>query len=79
MKRQCMYDQILRADGDLYSSTRDILDNLYERVSQGGYVIIDDYELDPCRRAVDTFRSERSIVAPLIRIDSNGVLWRKND
>jgi len=70
---------ILRADGDLHSSTRDILDNLYDRVSPGGYLIIDDYALPPCRRAVDAFRSERNIVTPLVRIDAHSVLWRKYD
>jgi O-methyltransferase len=36
----------MRLDGDLYDSTRDAL-NLCDRLSRGGYVIIDDYgELD---------------------------------
>jgi glycosyltransferase involved in cell wall biosynthesis len=34
---------VLRADGDLYSSTTDILEALYERVVPGGFVVIDDY------------------------------------
>ena len=34
---------VLRADGDLYESTQDILNNLYDKVSPGGFVIIDDY------------------------------------
>lgn len=31
---------LLRMDGDLYSSTMDILENLYDRLVPGGYCII---------------------------------------
>jgi hypothetical protein len=34
---------ILRMDGDMYESYMDVLFNLYERVSVGGVVIVDDY------------------------------------
>ena len=34
---------LLRLDGDLYSSTMDSLNNLYKKVSKGGFVIVDDY------------------------------------
>jgi O-methyltransferase len=69
---------ILRADGDMYSSTMDSLANLYPKVSVGGYVIIDDYgALDSCRKAVDDFRRSRNIEAPLIPIDFTGVYWKK--
>ncbi len=34
---------ILRLDGDMYASTMDALEALYDRVSPGGYVIVDDY------------------------------------
>lgn len=33
---------LLRADGDLYISTMDILENLYAQVVPGGFVVIDD-------------------------------------
>ncbi len=69
---------ILRVDADLYASTLEALDALYDRVSTGGYVVIDDYwALDACRAAVDDFRSSRSIDEPLRRIDWAAVLWRK--
>jgi O-methyltransferase len=69
---------ILRADADLYQSTRDILEALYERVSPGGFVVIDDYgAIEACRLAVDTFREERAISAPLRRVDWTGVYWRR--
>lgn len=69
---------ILRADADLYQSTRDILDSLYERVSPGGFVIVDDYgAIQACRAAVDSFRDEHGVREPLRRIDWTGVYWRR--
>lgn len=43
---------LLRLDGDLYDSTAVCLEHLYPRVSRGGFIIIDDYALTGCRRAV---------------------------
>jgi O-methyltransferase len=69
---------ILRVDADLYESTRDVLDALYDRVSPGGYVVIDDYwAFEPCRMAVDRFLAERGAVVELRRIDWSAVFWRK--
>jgi hypothetical protein len=69
---------ILRLDGDLYSSTREALGALYDRVSPGGFIIVDDYQVFPaCRQAVDEFRAERAIDGPIWRIDEEGVYWRK--
>jgi hypothetical protein len=69
---------VARLDGDLYESTRDALDSLYERVVPGGYLIVDDYgDFEPCRRAVDEFRRRGNISSPLQTIDWTGVYWRK--
>ena len=69
---------VLRLDGDYYESTLTPLRALYGRVSPGGYVIADDYGLlEPARRAVDEFRAEAGITAPLIDIDGHGHFWRK--
>jgi len=69
---------VLRADGDMYSSTRDILHNLYDGVSPGGYVIIDDYFwTESARQATDDFRRERGITEPVQQIDHQGGWWRK--
>ena len=70
---------LMRLDGDLYESTRDALVNLYDRLSPGGYVIVDDYGEDSwtyCRRAVDEFRAERGIQDPLVRVDSRCYFWQ---
>ena len=71
---------LMRLDGDFYESTRDGLNCLYDRLSIGGYVILDDYGEDSwtyCRRAVDEFRSERKIEDPLIAVDSKCSYWQR--
>lgn len=69
---------VLRLDGDLFESTMDTLRALYDKVSPGGFIIVDDYGAVPgCRVAVDEFRSSRSIDVPLVPIDWAGVYWRK--
>lgn len=71
---------IMRLDGDYYESTMDALTNLYEKLSVGGFVIIDDYGEDSwtyCRKAVDDFRTQRNITAPLVKVDKPCSYWRK--
>ncbi len=68
---------ILRLDGDMYSSTMDSLKNLYDKVSVGGYVIVDDYHDWPsCRKAVTDFLSMKSIEPEIKTIDWTGVYWK---
>ncbi|MEY2959368.1 MAG: hypothetical protein RLZZ01_1936 [Actinomycetota bacterium] len=67
---------ILRLDGDLYESTIVALTNLYDRVSPGGFVIIDDYAIESCRAAVDDFRADRGVDVELQQVDWSGVWWR---
>jgi hypothetical protein len=68
---------LLRLDGDLYESTRDALVALYDKLSPGGYLIVDDLFLPACRKAVDDFRTARGITEPIIAIDWTGGYWRK--
>lgn len=67
---------ILRLDGDLYSSTKIVLERLYPFVNVGGWVIVDDYDWRPtaankktklCREAIDEFRSMNHIASPLTK------------
>ena len=69
---------ILRLDGDLYESTMDGLTALYDLVSVGGYVIIDDYCISACRKAVHDFRTEKNIDDEIIEIDWTGAYWKKS-
>ena len=69
---------LMRLDGDYYESTMDALVALYDRLSIGGFVIVDDYGEETwtcCRQAVAEFRSSRSITEPLIRVDSKCYFW----
>jgi O-methyltransferase len=68
---------ILRLDGDMYQSTIEVLDNLYPRVSVGGYIIVDDYALASCQAAVEDYRARHGIGEKLERIDWTGVFWQK--
>lgn len=71
---------VLRLDGDMYESTMVALESLYDRVSPGGFVIVDDYLAVPgCRAAVDDFRRTRGITAELVPIDWSGHYWRTPD
>jgi O-methyltransferase len=68
---------VLRLDGDMYESTIVALRALYGKISPGGYVIVDDYSGIPsCRSAVDDFRREAGISAPIIPIDWTGIYWQ---
>jgi Macrocin-O-methyltransferase (TylF) len=69
---------ILRLDGDMYSSTIQTLDALYDKVVQGGYVIVDDYILSGCRQAVDDFRDRHGIHDKLNDVDGAAIFWRKS-
>ena len=44
---------VLRLDADLYSSTKVVMKYLYPLVSQGGWIICDDYDLSGARLAVN--------------------------
>ena len=71
---------ILRIDVDLYSSTAQCLDLLYDRVPPGGFVIVDDYGYLPCcRDAVDEFRRRRRVDEPIRRVDGSAIYWRKGE
>jgi cephalosporin hydroxylase len=54
-----------------------VLRELYERVSPGGFVIVDGYGTPECEVAVDEFRSARGLVEPLQRVDWSAAAWRK--
>lgn len=69
---------ILRLDGDMYASTMDVLEALYDKLVPGGYCIIDDYGLSTCETAVTDFRARRRISDSLVTIDRFGVFWRKS-
>lgn len=68
---------ILRLDGDMYESTMDALTSLYDKVSDGGYIIVDDYSIPSCRQAIKDFRDAHKITDLIEVIDWTGVYWQK--
>jgi O-methyltransferase len=69
---------VIRLDGDMYESTMDGLVNLYDGLSPGGFIIVDDYGAIPaCKAAVDDFRALRGIDAEITWVDWTGVWWQK--
>ena len=52
---------VMRLDGDLYESTINALVNLYTKLSLGGFVIVDDYNVvESCNAAVEDFRNGKA-------------------
>lgn len=54
---------LLHVDGDLYESTRVVLDRLYDRVRRGGVILFDDYGVTDwpgATSAIDEFFSTRA-------------------
>jgi hypothetical protein len=68
---------LIRLDGDLYESTMDGLTNLYPGLSPGGWIIIDDYQIPACAKAVSDYRARQRIDEPIREIDWTGICWQK--
>jgi hypothetical protein len=68
---------VLRLDGDMYESTMVALGSLYPKLSPGGFVIVDDYCIKSCAKAVDDYRTENAIDDEIKVIDGSGVFWRR--
>lgn len=69
---------LIRADGDLFTSTMGILEHLYSKLSLGGYMIIDDYNgIVSCQNAVNQYRERNHIIEPLVVVDHTAVYWKK--
>jgi O-methyltransferase len=68
---------VLRLDGDMYESTWDALTNLYPKLADGGFCIVDDYALETCRKAIADYRAQHGITDEIATIDWTGAFWRK--
>jgi len=66
---------VLRLDGDWYESTKVPLENLFDQVAVGGFVIIDDYAT--CygsKKAVDEFIEDKGLKI-VLNADGRGGAW----
>ncbi|MBX9587297.1 MAG: TylF/MycF family methyltransferase [Gammaproteobacteria bacterium] len=72
---------ILRIDCDFYESTLTTLEQLYPKLSIGGYVVLDDYRLDICdeKKATDYYRKIHNIKEKIVHIDWQSSYWIKEN
>lgn len=69
---------LIRLDADMYESTFQVLENLYPKLSLGGYIIIDDYNaFQNCKQAVNDYRIKFNISNSIMKIDREAIYWRK--
>lgn len=71
---------LARLDGDMYESTIQALDGLYDKIAPGGFCIIDDYgsHATQAGQAVHDFRAKHGITDEIVEIDAFGAYWRKS-
>ncbi len=62
----------------MYESTVDVLYHLYDKLSLGGYVIMDDWFGFPSKTACDFF-AVHGIKPEIIRIDTLSAYWKKTE
>jgi len=63
---------LLRLDGDLYLSTKVCLDYLFPKLSVGGILIIDDWNLGGCRRACGEYFETHPVKEIIPPFDGKG-------
>ncbi len=69
---------VLRIDVCWNSVITECLEEFYDKVSPGGYIIIDDYgHYEESKVAVDSFRESRNINDEIIHTDYTEVWWEK--
>ncbi|MEO1496798.1 MAG: TylF/MycF/NovP-related O-methyltransferase [Planctomycetota bacterium] len=69
---------LLRVDGDWFDSTYCVLTQLFDQVSDGGAVIIDDYwSCHGARKATDQFLAERGVETELVPDGRGGMSFIK--
>jgi len=69
---------LLHLDCDLYKSVKICLDEFYDNVVDGGFIVVDDYgHWGGCKKAVDEFIKKRNLKIELIKIDYTGVYFQK--
>jgi cephalosporin hydroxylase len=70
---------LLRIGHGVGGKTEAILEQLYDKVSPGGVVIVDEHAHPTAREAVESFHTRRGIQAPLERVDEAMVTWVKSE
>jgi hypothetical protein len=70
---------ILHSDGDLYESTKTVLENFYHKVVKNGFIVNNDYgdTWIGAKKAMDEFIAENCPDAKIILIPGGGAYFRK--
>lgn len=69
---------ILRIDAGLYDVTKYCLEEFYDKISIGGYIVFDDYgHYEECRKAVNDFREKHNINNEITFTDYTEIWWKK--
>ena len=63
----------------MYESTVDVLYHLYDKLSIGGYVIMDDWFGFPSKTVCKDFFSAHGIQPEIIPIDRISAYWKKTE
>jgi O-methyltransferase len=69
---------LIRLDSDSYESVETSLAYLYPMLSHSGIVIIDDWHIQSCKKAVMDYREKHGITAP-IRAHEGNAFWVKGE
>ena len=75
LKEKSSSISLLRLDGDMYESTMDILFNLAEFLSPGACIVVDDYCIPECNKAVQQFLTMHDLSPNIETIDGCGVFF----
>ena len=69
---------LIRLDGDMYKSTMDAISDLYPKLNEGGFCIIDDYgAVKGCKEAIHDYFETNDLHHELTAIDWTGYYFRK--
>ena len=69
---------VIHLDGDMYQSTMEALENLYPKLSPGGFIIVDDFgAVQGCRQAVLDYRQMHLITEDIYNIGWTGIYWQR--
>lgn len=79
LSKEIKHLSVMRLDGDMYESTVDVLYRLYDKLSIGGYVIMDDWAKFPSRTACEDFFKVHGIQPEIIGIDKLSAYWQKKE
>lgn len=69
---------LLHLDGDWYESTKVCIENLFDKVEKGGFIVVDDYgHWRGCKKAIDEFLEKRKLKYTINKIDYTRIFFRK--